>query len=155
MKDGYVINDRLILAAFSGTVAAIAANLFLYLINLFLPGDTVNMPQLTLEIFLNIGAYTTLQIILGFVWSLVVGGTYAFIYILILDWTGWKNAWLKALIVVSGLWVFMAGFIMKLLNLAEATRNEPLSIAAFYIAHLFFALLMSYLVQKFGEPTSD
>lgn len=144
------INDRLLLSAFAGSVAAVGANLFLYAINLFLSGHTVNMPQITLEIFLNIGTYTILQRLLGFIWSLVVGGTYAFIYIIILDWTGWEHLWLKAMIVVSGTWLFMAGLIMKLLNLSAATRNEPPAIAAFFIAHLFFAAEIALLVKHFG-----
>lgn len=151
MKSKYMINDRLLLATFAGSTAAIGANLFLYIINLFLPGNTVNMPQITMEIFLDIGSYTILQRILGFSWSLVIGGTYAFIYIIILDWTGWKHLWLKAIIVVSGTWLFMAGSMMKLMNLSEATRNEPISILAFFIAHLFFATEIAFLVIKFGE----
>lgn len=151
MKRKHTINDRLLLAAFAGSIAAVGANLFLYIINLFLTGQTVNMPQITLEIFLNIGSYTILQRLLGFIWSLVVGGTYAFIYIILLDWSGWHHLWLKAIIVVNGTWLFMAGLIMKLLNLSAATRNEPLAIAAFFIAHLFFATETALLVKTFGR----
>ena len=145
------IEDRLLLAALTGTIAAVAANLFLYIINLFLPGKTLNMPQLTLEIFLNIASYTILQRILGFVWSLVIGGIYAFIYLMVLDWTGWRHPLLKAVFVVSGMWLAMAGLVMKLLNLAVETRDNPLAIGAFYVAHIFFALVVALLVLRVGE----
>jgi len=147
-KNKFIIDDRLLLAALVGSIAATGANLFLYLINLFLPGNTVNMPQITVEIFLDLGAYTILQRFLGFTWSLVIGGTYAFIYIIILDWTGWKYLWTKAIIVVSAMWLFMAGFIMRIMNLSEATRTEPYKIAAFFIAHLFFATEIAILVKS-------
>ncbi len=147
--------DRLLIAALAGSVAAVAANLFLYLLNLFLPGETVNMPQLTLEIFLNTGAYTVLQRVLGFLWSLVIGGVYTFIYILVLDWTGWRQLWLKAVIVVSATWIFMAGLMMNTLSLATKTRDNPPAIAAFYVAHLFFATVTAFLVDKTTQQDSS
>jgi hypothetical protein len=151
------IADRLLLAAIAGSAGAVAANLFLYILNLFLPGRTVNMPQLTLEIFLNIGSYTFFQRALGFSWSLVIGGTYAFIYIMILDFTGWRILWLKAVIVVSVTWIFMAGFMMRLLALATETRDNPPAIGAFFLAHLFFATVVAFIVSKTawqGAPVS-
>ncbi|MBS3946906.1 MAG: hypothetical protein KGZ57_01195 [Dethiobacter sp.] len=145
------IKDRLLLAALCGPLAAACANLFLFAVNLFLPGKTVNMPQVTLEIFLIVGSYTALQRVLGFIWSLVIGGAYTFVYVLVLDWTGWRHLWLKALVVVNASWLFMAGYVMNSLALAVETRHEPLSIAAFFVAHIFFATVMALLVIKFGE----
>ena len=150
MKKKLIIHDRLLLAALAGTVSAVAANTFLYLVNIALHGQTVNMPQITLEIFLNLGSYTILQRILGFIWSLIIGGTYAFIYVIILDWTGWRSLWLKSIIVVSGTWLFMAGMVMKMMKLSTFTRDEPLAITAFYIAHLVFASVMSLSVRRYS-----
>lgn len=145
------IKDRLLLSTFAGFLAAIGAVISLYCINLYLPEPTVNMPQITLEIFLNINNYSLLQKILGLVWSTVVGGTYALLYIITLDITGWKNLWLKALIVVNGIWLLGAGFFIRLLNIAPQIRNETWSIAAFYIAHLLFATYLYLLVNTIGE----
>ncbi len=145
------IKDRLLLASFTGLLAALGANLSLYGINLFLPGPTVNMPQITLEIFLNLGNYNLLQKVLGLVWSTVVGGTYALLYLITLDITGWKNLWTKAIIVVNAYWLLGAGFVISLLNIAPHIRNEPWSIAAFYIAHLLFATYLYLLVKTLGE----
>ena len=97
-------------AAIAGAAAAVLANLTLHLINLlFINGQTINMPQLSVEFFLNIDNYTLLHKILGFFFSLVVGGTYALVYLIILEKTGWNNLWIKAVIVVSGLWLLAGG----------------------------------------------
>lgn len=140
--------DLLLKAAISGTAAAVLANLTLYLINLFISGQTINMPQLSVEFFLTINNYTLLHKIMGFTWSLVVGGTYAFIYLIILEKTGWNNLWIKAIIVISGLWLLGGGFVMRVMEVGQYVRGEPLSVLAFYIAHLFFATYLSYFVSK-------
>lgn len=113
-----ILKDRIILASFSGVISALLANLTLYLINLRLPGKNINMPELTVEIFLNIHDYTIVHIILGLIWSTVVGGIYALAYLVALDLTGWKNLWLKSIIVISGLWLVGAGTAIKIMGLA-------------------------------------
>lgn len=146
------INDRLLLAALAGFFAALAANLSLYLINQALPGQNINMPQVTLEIFLNEEATQFLFIrILGIIWSTVIGGVYALAYLVALDLTGWNNLWLKALIAVNGTWLLGAGVMIKLMNIIPYTRNEPLSIAVFYFAHMLFATYLYVLVCVFGQ----
>ena len=146
-----MIKDRLLLAAFSGIIAALMANLTLYLFNLAIPGQNINMPQVTVEIFLEITEYTPVHNILGVIWSTVVGGTYALLYLVALDLTGWKNLWIKSMIVISGAWLLGAGFVIKILDLAPAVRHEPVSILAFFVAHLFFATYLYLLVKHFGE----
>lgn len=145
------IEDNLILSVLVGTIAATGANLFLYSLNLLIPGNTINMPQLTLEFFISVEPYTFIKQFLGFIWSLAIGGTYTFIYINILNWTGWNNLLFKAVVVVTGVWVLLAGIIIRLLNLSVETRDNPLAMGAFFTAHLFFALIMGLLVIKFGE----
>lgn len=125
------------------------ANLTLYLINLlFIDGQTINMPQLSVELFLDVDNYTLLHKILGFIFSLVVGGTYAFIYLIILKKTGWNNLWLKAIIVVSGLWLLAGGVVIRVAEVGQYVRGEPMAVLAFYAAHLFFATYLSYFVSK-------
>lgn len=147
------IKDRLLLASFVGGIAAIAANLFLYAINFFLPGQNINMPELTAEIFLRFDPANVPAIVrsLGFIWSMVVGGIYSFLNIMILDWTGWRLIMVKTVIVILGAWLIIAGSIIKLLSLAYYVSDEPWSIAAFFIAHLFFAFILSLLTKRFGS----
>lgn len=141
--------DLLLKAAITGAAAAILANLTLYLINLLLiDGKTINMPQLSVEFFLAIDNYTLLHKIMGFIWSLVVGGAYAFVYLILLNKTGWNNLWIKAIIVVSGLWLFAGGFAFRVMEVGQYVRGEPLSVLAFFIAHLCFATYLYYFVRK-------
>ncbi len=142
------MNDRLLLAGLAGSISALAADISLYLINLLIPGHNINMPELTLNLFLNTGSYSILEIILGVIWSTVIGGTYAFIYLIILDRTGWNNLYLKAVIVINATWLLGAGFAIKLLELADYVRDDPLSITAFYIAHILFASYLYIVVKK-------
>ena len=146
-----MIKDRLLLAAFSGFVAALLANLTLYLINLIIPGQNINMPQITVEIFLTITDYTPIHNLMGVIWSTIVGGSYALVYLIALDLTGWNNLWLKSIIIISGAWLLGAGFVMNIMNLAQGVRDEPFSIFAFFIAHLFFATYLYLMVKCFGE----
>lgn len=143
--------DRLILATFAGVIAALLANLTLYAINLMIPGDNINMPQLTVEIFLNIENYDFIHKLLGTVWSTIIGGSYALAYLIALDLSGWNNMWLKAIIVVSGLWLLGAGFMINLIDLGHYVRDEPLSILAFFVAHLLFATYLYLLIKSFGK----
>lgn len=114
------------------------------------------MTILAVEIFLNTDNYTLIHAILGIIWSAVVGGTYALIYLIALDLTGWNNLWLKAIVTINALWLLGAGFVIKLLQLAQEVRDEPLSISAFYLAHLFFATFLYLFIKYFAgkkEPT--
>lgn len=150
----FLYKDRITLATFAGSISAIIANLILYMINLVIPGQNINMPELTIEIFINIENYTLLLKILGVIWSTIIGGTYAIIYIIALDLTGWKHLWLKSLAIVSGAWLLGAGPAIKLMGLAQGIRDEPLSVIAFYIAHLCFATVLYLFVKSFGKPNS-
>lgn len=150
---GFKIDDRLLLAAFAGGIAAIAADISLYLINLYLPGKNINMNQVTLEFFLTPTVTTTVLLkIIGVLWSTIVGGIYALIYLISLDMTGWKNSWLKSIIVINGIWLLGGGIIINMLDITTYTRNEPLSIFAFYFAHLLFATYLYFIVNKYGVP---
>ncbi len=146
-----IIKDRILLAAFSGFIAALLANLTLYIMNLIIPGSTINMPQLTVEIFLMVDDYSIIHKILGLIWSTVVGGTYALLYLIALDLTGWHYLWLKSIIVISAAWLLVAGFAMRTMELAVNVRHEPLSILAFFVAHLFFATFLYLLVSRYGK----
>ena len=146
-----MFKDRIITAGFTGVTSALLANLVLYLINLMLPGKTINMPELTVEFFLNVDNYTIIHTILGLIWSTVVGGIYALAYLIVLDWSGWRNLWIKSIMIISGLWLIGAGVGMKIMGLAQETRNEPLSILAFFVAHLFFATFLFILVKRYAK----
>ena len=146
-----MFKDRIILAGFAGIISALLANLTLYLINLMLPGENINMPQLTVEIFLNVNNYTIIHSLLGLIWSTIVGGIYALAYLIVLDLSGWKHLWIKSIMVISGLWLTGAGPAMKLLGLAQGIRTEPLSLLAFFAAHLFFASYLYILVKRYGK----
>ena len=148
-----MIKDRLLLAAFSGFLAALAANLSLYLINQVIPGQNINMPQLTVNIFMDIQSYSFVKNILGVIWSTVVGGIYALVYVIALDYSGWRHLWLNAIIIVNGGWFVGPGLIARLLNLAPFLRYEPLSVSAFYAAHLLFATYLFFLVSIYGSET--
>jgi hypothetical protein len=144
------ISDDLLLSGFTGGIAAICANIFLYVLNLFITGNNINMPQLTAEIFLNI-SHNNINLVsgmLGFVWSMAVGGIYSLVYISMLNKTGWNALFLKAIIIIIGSWLAGAGAIMRLLSLAEYVRDEPLSILAFFIAHILFACVLFLLVKN-------
>ncbi|MDO9536330.1 MAG: hypothetical protein Q7J85_13640 [Bacillota bacterium] len=145
-----MLKDRLLLGGFAGIIAALLANLTLYFMNIFIPGQNINMPEVTTEIFLNVSSYTLTHQVLGVIWSTVVGSVYAIFYLITLDLTGWNNLWLKSMMVITGLWLMGAGFIMKLLELAQGVRDYPLSILAFFIAHLFFATYLYFFVKKYG-----
>lgn len=147
------IKDRLILSAFNGGIAAIIANLFLYTVNMFISGYTINMPEVTAEFFLTIEP-NHIDIItrtLGFIWSMLVGGVYGLLYIIALELTGWEYMLSKALIVVSGGWLIGVGLTMKLLSIAQYTRGMPLSITMFFVAHLVFAISLGLLTKKIAE----
>ncbi len=90
------------------------------------------MPQLTVQIILENAEFDTFVIILGIIWSMIVGGLYAFAYVLILDYTGKNNMLLKAVAVVSGIWLTVASPTMQLFNLFPEARQEPLPVAAFF-----------------------
>ena len=144
------IVDKLLLSGYSGGLAAIAANCFLYLLNLIIPGNNINMPELTAEFFLDIDPKNISLItrILGFIWSMSVGGIYSLFFITALELTTWDKYILKSIIIVTGSWLFFAGVIMKLMKLADYVRDEPLSIAGFFAAHIFFAIIMGFLVKR-------
>ncbi len=148
------IQDRIILSAAAGIIAATMANLFLYTLNLFIPGNNINMPRLVLEFFININPNNLdlISMILGYLWSLIVGGTYAFIYVLLLDITGWKHLMIKSISIIHSLWLLGAGTLTRSLNLAKYVRNEPISIGAFFIAHIFFAIVLSFIINLIGGP---
>lgn len=148
------LKDRLLLGAFCGGLSAIVANLFLYGVNSFLPGYTINMPEATAEFFLNVDPdrIDIITRILGFIWSMIVGGFYSILYLVALDLTGWTNLIAKAIIVVSNGWLIGIGFIFKQLKIGQYARNEPLSIAAFFVAHIVFAITLSLLVKRSGVP---
>lgn len=147
------IKDRLLLASVSGGLAAAIADLFLYILNNFIPGDNINMPELTAEFFLAVipGEMDLLTTIMGFIWSLVIGGIYAIIYIKTLDFTGWDKPITKSIIVILGIWILIAGFFMKLLSLSQYVRDEPVSILAFFIAHIFFSIILAIFTKRFAR----
>jgi hypothetical protein len=147
--------DLVLKAALAGAISTILANLALNLINLFLPGPTITMPQLSAEFFLDIDNYTLMLQVIGFIWSMVFGAMYAFIYLLVLEKTGWNNLWLKSLFVISVIWLLPGGFVMRLMGIGQFLRGEPLSILAFYIAHLFFATFLSFLVSKLSNEVGS
>ena len=147
------INDRLLLSSFIGSLAAIASIFFFFFFNYFLPGQNINMPELTAEVYLK---FDPAQIpiiirILGFIWSLVVGIIYSFLYIVALDLTGWRWLTLKAIATILTMWLILTGVIMKSLSLGEYVSNEPLSIGAFFVGHIFFAFVLSFLANRFGS----
>ena len=146
------IKDRLFLSSFAGGISAIFANTFLYILNIFLPGNNINMPELTAEIFLNItpAEISPVTRLLGFIWSMVVGGAYALVYIIALDITGWYRLSVKAVLIIVGGWLLAAGLITRLLSLGLYVRDEPLSILAFFTAHIFFAIVLSLFVKHYG-----
>lgn len=148
----FLIKDRLLLAFVTGFIGSLAGLLSLFLLNLLIPGKPINMPQITYEFFLNPDNYPFYMKLLTILWSTIAGGVYALVYIAALDFTGWDYALLKSFIITNGIWLFGTGLIMKLLNLAQFVRTEPLSIAVFYIAHLLFACYLYFLVTKFGSP---
>jgi hypothetical protein len=141
-------DDLVLKAALAGAVSAILANMILNLMNLFLTGPTITMPQLSVEFFLNIENYTLLLQVIGLVWSIVFGSIYAFIYLLVLEKTGWNNLWLKSIFVISVIWLLPGGFVIRVMQIGQHIRDEPLSVLAFYVAHLFFATFLSFIVSK-------
>lgn len=140
----------MVVAVYTGSLSALAANLFLYIINSLIAVPRINMPQLTVQLMFEQPDLTNIfVIILGIVWSMIIGGVYTFIYLIVLDFTGWNNLLLKSIAVITGLWLLGAGTIMKLFNILPEARAEPLAVAAFFIAHLFFAFVLKYLIQEF------
>ncbi len=146
-----VKQDLILKAAVAGAASTIPANLILNLINLMLPGPTITMPRLSAEFFLNIDNYTLLHQTIGFIWSIVFGSVYAFIYLLALKNTGWNNLWIKSIFIISVIWLLPGGFIIRVMDIGQQITNEPLSILALYITHLFFATFLSFFVSKLSD----
>ena len=109
------------------------------------------MPQLSVEFYLNIDNYTLLLQAIGLIWSLVFGAIYAFIYLLVLENTGWNNLWIKSIFTISMIWLLFGGFVIRVMEIGQHVRNEPLSVLALYVAHLFFATFLSFFVSRLSN----
>lgn len=145
------MNDRLVLSVYSGGIAALAANLFLFIINSQISGPRINMPQLTVQLLIEEVEFTVFVVVLGVIWSMIVGGIYAFLYIIMLDYTGWSHLLLKAVAVITGVWLVAAGPAMHLLEILQEARENPISVGAFFLAHLVFAMVLKFLVAGLAE----
>lgn len=149
------IKDRLVLVVIAGFLAAIPGMITLHLLNFVFPGRYINMPLISLEVFLNVTPLSTLKIILGIISTFVISGFYALIYMVALDLTGWKYMLIKAFSILNGGWFLFANGVMRLLNIGTVYRDEPLSISAFYLAHLFYAFYLYLTFKLFGTQEQE
>lgn len=142
------ISDRIILTIFTGSISALIANIFGYLTR-FIHESTVIMPEVALKIFTkSYEIYSILGIIFGNLFSCTVGGIFALVYILVLDFTGWQHLWLKSFAVTNGGFIIGTGLALQLLGIAKET--DLLSIILFYLAHITFLTVAAFLIDRFG-----
>jgi len=142
------ISDRIILTIFIGSISAQIANIFGYL-SRFIHESTVVMPEVALKTFTrSYEIYSILGIIFGNILTYTVGGIFAFVYIMILDFTGWQHLWLKSFVVTNG--GFMVGTSLALQLLGIAKETDLLSIILFYLAHITFLTVAAFLINRFG-----
>ena len=145
------IQDRIILIILSGTVSAVIANLFGYLCKLIDPNTAV-MPEVAAELFLHHPyIHTFLGMVFGNVWSFAVGGLHAFAYVYTLDFTGWRYLLIKSLTITNVGWLLGVGIMFKALNIADQTHKDPLGMVFFYLAHIVYACVSAFIVNKYGE----
>lgn len=148
----FKIQDRVLLAILTGSVSAQIANLFGYLSKLIYE-PTVVMPEAVIEIFTRLShVETPLGIILGNLWSYMVGGLHAVAYLLVLDLTGWRYLWLKSLAVTSMGWIMGVGVLFRWLGLASAHLRDIHSLAFFFLAHLVYASVSALIAGRVGVP---
>jgi hypothetical protein len=43
------------------------------------------------------------------------------------------------------------GLLFRALNIADQTHNDPLGMVFFYLAHIVYACVSAYIVNKWGE----
>lgn len=145
------IKDRIILITLAGTVAAAIANTFGYLTKLIDP-NTAIMPEVAAELFLHHPyVHTFLGVIFGNVWSYIVGGLHAFAYVYTLEFTGWRHLLIKSLTITNVGWLLGVGIMFKALNISDQTHKDPLGMVFFYLAHIVYACVSAYIVNKWGE----
>jgi len=146
----FEIRDRAILSIFTGTVAALIANIFGYLSKLVYP-PTIIMPEIASETWVNSSqVHTILGIVFGNLSSFVAGGLHALVFVTILDLTGWRFFWLKSLAVTTTGWLISSMFFLRILHIHQDALNDILSSIMFYLAHLVYLTISAFLVKKYG-----
>ena len=147
------ISDRIILTIFTGSISALIANIFGYL-SRFIHKSTIVMPEVALKTFTkSYEIYSILGIIFGNLLSFTVGGIFALVYILVLDFTGWNHLWWKSFAVTNGGFMLGTGLALQLLGIAK--EADLLSIIFFYLAHMTFLTVAAFLINRFGNSCEN
>ncbi|PKM86307.1 MAG: hypothetical protein CVU87_12470 [Firmicutes bacterium HGW-Firmicutes-12] len=145
-----VIEDRIILTALAGIIAAFIANIFGYLSKIYYP-TAIIMPEIAAATWINDSQIHTVPgIIFGNISSFIVGGIHSLIYITLLDKTGWKYFWLKSLIVTTTGWLFALIFLLRILDLQPEALNDIWASILFYGAHFVYLCVSAYIVKTLG-----
>ncbi|ACB84732.1 hypothetical protein [Natranaerobius thermophilus] len=138
------MRDYIQVSVYAGTLAALGAFAFLLILSIVIP-------FLGIDMFLPAFDENFSDLILTLIWSIVVGIFYAFIYLLTLIYTGWENSLTKALAVIIIIWLIASGPIMLILNILPPTGEELLPIIAFFWAHILFAILLRFWVERLRD----
>jgi hypothetical protein len=137
---------------FTGSISALIANIFGYLSRL-IHESTVVMPEVALKVFTkSTEIHSIVRIIFGNLLSFTVGGIFTLVFILILNYTGWRHLWWKNFAVTNGGFMLGTGLSLQLLGIAK--EADLLSIILFYFAHLIYLTVAAFLVSRFGNSTS-
>lgn len=149
------LKDRFMLVMAASFVAAVLGMVTLHFLNFVFPGRYINMPLIGLEVFLDVYPLSTLKVALGIVSTFGISGLYAGIYVLILDYTGWRYLYAKALGMIIGGWFLFGHGTMRLLNIGNDYRDEPVSIAVFFVAHIFYGTYLFLAFKYLGAPEPE
>lgn len=141
------INDRIILTIFTGSISALTANIFGYLSRL-IHESTIIMPEVALQVFTKSSEMAILGLIIGNLWSFIVGGIHALLFISVLDYTGWRHLWWKSFAITNGGWLLGTGPVLQLLGIAKEADLPKIKRSRL----LRTALVLIILSSSFPSP---
>lgn len=149
------IDDRIVLITVVGLISAAIGKTSAIIVKHFYP-PTITMTEVIAPIFFtNQNANTAVGFIFSTFLSLTVGGIYSFMYILLLDLTGWRYFWLKGFVVTSTGFLLSIGLLVKVLNLVPQEKNTVWIPIILYLAHMILMICQTVLVKMWGKPKND
>jgi hypothetical protein len=142
------LRDKMLLSFLSG----ILGTLVMYTIGLpmFFLGLTRSIYLLySIELFVTPQiARTTLGFIAGFITGLIVGGTLALGFKLIMEWTGSDGIWYKALGYGAASWFVSVGLLRNFLNVAMYLRGDLQTNLFLLNQSLIYSVATAYFMIK-------
>lgn len=148
MRIGLPLRDKLALslvAGVLGTLVMYTVGLPLFLLDI---AKSIYLVYV-IEIFVTPGiARTTLGMISGMLVGLIVGGTLAFVFKLILEWIGTDWLWLKAVVYGALMWFIWVGIMRNFLEISQYLQRDLTTNMILLLQSTIYILATTYFMTK-------